>query len=383
MLRVSPLQPAEWPALVDALAQSFNAPRAGWDVFRDRVGDENLLVAREGDRVVGGCGVYRMGQVWQGRSVTLGGVAGVGVLPDARSRGVARLLMEEALRWMHTQGLAVAGLYPATQRVYRSAGYEQAGERVRYELPLDALAGFRTEVEVVPVEPLDERVQAELARRYRPAHGNLDRGTAIWARLTQPVGGRRFAWLLGEEGYVILSHSPAESPPFDLDVVDLVAPTAPAARTLLALMASHRSIARKLRWYGAAHDPLLALVAEPRWSVVELQRWMLRIVDLQAALLGRGWAPGAAGELHLRVEDPLLRHNEGAWVLSVADGRAEVERGGRGDLQVSTRSLGPLYSGYYGGTALAALGHLTGPDSALLAADRLFAGPTPTMREMY
>lgn len=383
MIEVHPLEPADWTALVAVLAQSFNAPPAGWDSFRERVGTENMLVAHEAGRVVGGCAVYRMGQWWQGRSVPLGGVAGVGVVPDARGRGVARELMLGALRWMHARDIHVAGLYPATQRVYRSVGYEQAGERVRYEVPLDALTGFRFEVPVVQVEPLDVRVVEEFKRRYRPAHGDLDRSDAIWLRLTQPLVGQRYAWLIGDDGYVILGHAPADGMHWDLEVGDLAAPSAPAMRTLLALLAGHRSLGINLRWQGATHDPVIATLPEPRWTVKDHQRWMLRIVDLPAALRARGWAPGAEGELHLRVDDDALPHHAGNHVLTVEGGRATVVPGGRGSLVLSPRAMGPLYSGYFGATALRALGHANGPEESLTLADRLFAAPTPTLREMY
>ena len=383
MIEIHPLEPADWTALVAVLAQSYNAPPAGWDSFRERVGTENMLVAHESGRVVGGCAVYRMGQWWQGRSVPLGGVAGVGVVPDARGRGVARELMLGALRWMHARAIPVAGLYPATQRVYRSVGYEQAGERVRYEVPLDALTGFRFEVPVVPVEPLDVRVLAELERRYRPAHGDLNRSAAIWLRLTQPQSSQRYAWLIGDDGYIILGHAPADGMHWDLEVVDLAAPSAPTLRTLLALLAGHRSLAIQLRWYGAAHDPVIATLPEPRWSVKEHQRWMLRIVDLPAALRARGWAPGAEGELHLRVDDEAFPHHAGNHVLTVEGGRATVVPGGRGSVVLNPRAMGPLYSGYFGATALRALGHADGPDESLTLADRIFAAPTPTLREMY
>lgn len=381
---VRPLRESEWLPLVEALSQSFNAPVPGWERFRERLGDEQLRVAYdERERVIGGYAIYPMGQVWHGRSVPLGGIAGVGVLPDARGDGVAKEMMVDALAELHRRRIPVAGLYPATQRVYRSVGYEQAGERVRYEVPLSSLGGFRFEVEVTPVDPVDPQAVAVFRERYRPAHGNLDRSDAIWSRLSQPYVGRRFAWLLGEDGYAILQHAPIEGVPFDLELYDYAAPSAATARTLLALLAGHRSMAKKLRWQGAPTDPLLALVPEPTWSVLDLQRWMLRLVDVPAALRARGWAPGVAGELHLRVVDELLAHNVGDLVLTVADGEALVRPGGRGELRVGPRALGPLYSGYFTASQLRALGHLDGLDAAIATADRLFASPTPWMREMY
>jgi predicted acetyltransferase len=379
---VRALEPAAWPDVAEVLGQSFNLRPGLWDTFRERLGDENVYVAREGGRVVGGCGVYRIGQVWGGRAVPLGGVAGVGVAPDARGRGVARAMMEAVLRALRADGCPVAGLYPASLRVYRSVGYEQSGERVRYEVPLAALSGFRFEVEVRPVEPLDVGNWPAFAERYRPVHGNLVRNDALWARLAQPHVGRRFAWLLGEDGYVILHHHPAEAPPFDLEIVDVVAPSAATARTLFALLAGHRSMAKKVRWWGPPGDALLTWVPEPVWAIVEHQRWMIRLTDVAAALRGRGWT-GGEGELHLHVEDELLPENAGNLVLTVAGGQAEVRPGGRGELRVSTRGEGPLYAGFFPASALVGLGLVAGPEAAVATADRLFAGPIPWMREMY
>lgn len=386
MLDIRPMTLDDWAPLSEVLAESFNIPAAGWTLFRDRIGLGNFRVATLDGRVVGGYGVYRIGQHWLGRSVPLGGVAGVGVAPHARGRGVAQAMMVDALGWLRAEGVPVAGLYPASLHVYRSVGYEQAGERVRYEVPLAALAGFRFEVDVTPVDPTtptDPGVLQAFQARYRPAHGHLTRDEALWARLCQPYTGRRFAWLIGDDGYVILHHHPAEGPPFDLEVVDLAAPSPATARTLMALFGGHRSLGRKVRWYAGPADPLLTLVPEPVWSVVEHQRWMLRIVDARAALVARGWPVDAAGELHLQIEDDLLSGHAGPLVLSVAGGRAEVHAGGRGALRVHPRGLGPLYSGYFSATTLAGLGLLEGPPEALVLADRLFAAPTPWMREMY
>lgn len=372
-----------WAALVPVLAQSFNAPEAGWSVFRARVGDAAFRVAHDGGRVVGGYAVYDFGQRWQGRDVRLGGIAGVGVAPDARGRGVARAMMVDALTRLRAQGVPVAGLYPASWRVYRAVGYDHAGERTLYEAPAAALARFRPEAEVTPVDPTDPAAHAAFAARYRPAHGNLVRNAAVWGRLTQPYVGRRYGWLVGDDGYVILGHAPPEGPHWDLEVVDLAAPSAPTARTVLSLLGGHRSMVRQVRWFGSPADGLASHLDEPVVRVVEQQRWMLRLVDLPAALRGRGWPEGAAGTLHLRVEDELFPDQAGAWTLEVADGRAEVRRGGPGTLRLSARALGPLYSGYLDGPALVAAGLAEGDAPSLATASRLFAAPTPWMREMY
>lgn len=66
------------------------------------------------------------------------------------------------------------------------------------------------------------------------------------------------------------------------------------------------------------------------------------------------------------------------WRAETPRSRAAV-----GGACASPRALGPLYSGYYGATALRGLGLADGPEADLALADRLFAAPTPTLREMY
>ena len=55
------------------------------------------------------------------------GVAGVAVPPEARSRGAARELMRRCVVELRERGIPLSALYPATQWLYRGAGYEQAG----------------------------------------------------------------------------------------------------------------------------------------------------------------------------------------------------------------------------------------------------------------
>lgn len=372
--------PEDWAALGPILALSFNVSLSGWDLFRQRLGDPGFYVVEHGGRIIGGCGVYAMGQQWLDRSLPLAGVAGVGIAPHARGLGAARFLMEAVLCDQAERGVPLAGLYPATQTVYRTVGYEQAGDRVQFEAPLASLYGFRAEVEVQPAGPADEE---EIRRRYRPVHGNIDRCPAMWERIFRGPGGARHVWLIGDQGYVVLQHSPVDNPHHDLELVDLMLPDGPSVRTLLAFLAGHRSLASKVRWFGHPTDELLAFLPEPTWRVAQHQRWMLRVVDLIGALQGRGWPPEVEGELDLEVEDALLPANHGRFRLKVGAGQARVQRGGSGALRLPVSSLGPLFSGFVPASTLVRWGRAAGEAQALAVADRLFQAPVPWMREMY
>jgi predicted acetyltransferase len=127
---------------------------------------------------------------------------------------------------------------------------------------------------------------------------------------------------------------------------------------------------------------MLALVAECKPSKMALQRWMLRITDVAAALEQRGYS-GASGELHLDATDSLIAANSGRFVLKVSDGQANVEQGGRGDLKCGVRGLAPLYTGLFRPSVLAQLGWITGTPDSLAAAAKLFGGSEPWMGEYF
>ncbi len=380
---VRPLDPAQWPAVKDLLGIAFNIPPAGWDVFRSRVGPNYLRIATRDGELVGAAGMYPMGQYWGGRSVPLGGIAGVGVAPHARGLGVARALMVDCLERLRADGVPMAGLYPATQGVYRKVGFEQSGERVQYETRLEDLSAFRREVEIMPIDVNDPAMIDVLRLRYRPVHGNLARSPAIWGRLLEPVGLTRHAWLIGDDGYVILSRESGDSPTARVDVVDLSIPSPATARTLLSFLAGHRSLVDTVRWFGSPADALLAFLPEPTWKISYHQRWMLRVVDVDKALVARGWPSHLKATLHMEVQDALLPANSGRRILSLHDGIATVTVGGRGDLVVPVASLGPLYSGMFDAHTLASLGWIAGNAATVSRAAVVFAAPLPWMREMY
>ena len=112
---------------------------------------------------------------------------------------------------------------------------------------------------------------------------------------------------------------------------------------------------------------------------------MLRLLDASAAIAARGFAPGVAVEIDLRLEDPDVPANSGDWHLSVKNGAGQLTpTQASGDvLRFGPRGLAALYSG----TPLATLrgsglasGGLTAADAAL---DPVFAGPTPYMLDYF
>jgi predicted acetyltransferase len=73
-------------------------------------------------------------------------------------------------------------------------------------------------------------------------------------------------------------------------------------------------------------------------------------------------------EVDIELEDELLAHNRGRFVLMVKDGQGSLSPGGRGRLALDIRELAAAFSGFYTS------------DDRLAAA---FAGTPPTLVDFF
>ena len=383
-----PCRPDDDAAVRVCIGSSLNISAAVWPDLVRRIGPENLRVVEADGAVVAGMAAYRMGQWFGGRSVPCAGVTIVGVAAEHRRKGAAGLMLREMLRELHAAGEPIAALYASTQGLYRGVDFEQAGSRCLYDPPLTPRSINRRELPGGRVDLGPWGPAGDVARRRGMAtNGNLDRTPGLWERITsmpdRPHVGYIFGSLDAPEGYLISYHDQLSPESARIVVRDMAALTPAAARRLWTLLADHASYAGSVRWVGPPSDPLLALPAECKHTPIQLLRWMLRIVRVPEALESRGYAPAAAGELHLDLRDDLLPENSGRWVVRISDGAATVTPGGRGDLTLPVRSLAPLYSGFLTASELRQLGWLEGPDAVVQMADQLFAGPAPWMPEIF
>ena len=357
----------------------------------EREGLENFRAARRNGQTIGGYTVQRMGHWFGGRSIPTGGIRAVGVAAEHRSGGVGAEMMRSAIRELHRDNIPLATLYPATQTVYRRAGFEVAGVRMAYKMATRDIDARGPMLPIRPALDADHAAMREVYQRVaRVTSGNLDRSDWMWHRILNPP-----PWMpsvsvnLVEregvcEGYIVVGHKIGATPlDVRLDINDVAVTSGDALRRLLGFVADHRSVARDVRWVGGPANGSELVLTEQLFTHDERMDWMLRIVDVVAALEQRGYPKGLTAELHLEVRDDVIAENNRKFLVEIADGRAIVREGGRGGLSVHIRGLASLYSGMFSPQPLCNAGLLQGSDEDFSIASAVFAGPTPWMVDFF
>lgn len=361
-------------------------------------GATQVRVACLQGRVSGGLLEIPMGQWFGGKSVPTLGLAGVAVAPEARGQGVALSLLRATLREARARGVALSTLYPSTFSLYRKAGYELAGSHCRFTLQLRQLPRSPRQL---PVEALGEAQQPAIEGAYRELArqhpGYLDRGAYVWNRVrrSDPEPPRAFgvSGPSGLEGYAYLKLAAPQRFPLELTLSDFVSRTPRAFASLLAFLSDHLTTAERATWTGGPCDPRLLGMPERAISVVIEDYWMLRLIDVGAALLARGYpdlgASGAELALDLQVDDELLPENSRCYPLRVQAGAARLEaapaatQGAVPLVRLSGGALAALYSGFVSPAQLQFSRQLDADARGLAALSVLFSGPAPGLCDFF
>jgi predicted acetyltransferase len=331
-------------------------------------------------RLAGHLKVLDYRQFFGGRAVPMGGVASVAVDPYARGRGVATALLDAAIADMREQGQSVSALFASAPALYRSADWEQVGGYLRTTVTPEQLAALPKPAARRELRPALEAdlpaLQAAYLALASTMDGMLDRATASFDP-AQVLGFDIVDLAPGPDGP--LGYLTAQRPVGDrLTVYDLVAADQDTLRTLLRQLGSWAGQIKEvsLRILDPAMRDLV--LPQPLQHVVTNHPWMLRVVDLPAAVAARGWP---AAELlrpfavDIEVADEHAPWHAGRHRIAVEDGRVSCRPGGSGAVRLSARALGPWFAGSADTRALRRAGLLDGDPAAAARLDALTGAP--------
>ncbi|MFH1143514.1 MAG: GNAT family N-acetyltransferase [Candidatus Eisenbacteria bacterium] len=367
-------------------AWAFNASFEELEPKVRALGSPIVRVMQDGRRVAGGALIYPMGQWFGGRCIPMTGVAAVTIAPGLRARRLASELMRSLLLEIHEKKVPLSVLYPAVTSLYRQAGYETAGGRYEVKLLLRTFEIRERALEVREFEPGDAaKVLALYNERVKGLNGPIDRASPGWQKLVDIWRGpviRHGVWN-GKHLEGAVSYFP-KLREGSLALTEIVSGTPAASRRLLAFLGAHRTQSETCIFHTYPGDPLLAELQPYSHQLRVQSQWMLRIVDVARALEARGYAPGVEAAVELEIRDDVLAHNNRRYRVEVSRGKAQVRRGGRGQIKLDIRGLSALYSSHLPAGELARLTpHLSASPAQLAALQAIFAGPTPWMAEGF
>lgn len=350
----------------------------------------NGLVAELDGRVAGTLKVRDYQQFFGGKAVPMGGIANVAVAPAARGHGVANALLDANMPAMRDRGQCISVLYPSVPPLYRGRGWEQAGNYERVNLRPELFAFLPR-----PAERLVMRraTEADLPALYdcylrfaTGVDGMLDRSTKT-IKLAKVLEMDLVEVAPGPDG-TIRGYLTGERPEGEkLTIHDLVADDRETTLGLFANLA---------RWTGII-DTISLRINDPAWwqllvvlpvlHDVTNHPWMLRVVDLPAAVAARGWPTAAylaPTSVDIEVVDEHAPWQAGRHRLVVASGKVWCEPGGDGTVRLPARALGPWFAGSADTAMLRRGGLLDGDMAAAKVLDILTGAPRlPRMADSF
>ena len=367
------------------------------DAGRDRtlaVAAESVAAGRhvgafDGARLIGTARYLDMRQWWHGRSLPMAGVAGVKVAPEARGRGVGKALMSELTGLIAGRGYPVSVLYPATTPLYRALGWELAGGLYLATVPARSLGVLvPPDVGTLPAPAALRRAgpddAAEVIETIGAAHEaarHAGPNTRDLSDARRQLADPHLFSYLAVDGFLAYRWRDGNR---ELLVECAVACSAQTTIQIWSVVASHASIAERVRALLAPDDPVAWLTREAEFDLAERKPWMLRVLDAPAAIAARGYPAAAVVTAVLQLDDPQLPANSGRWTLAVSAGKGTLSPA-RTDIPGPAPAAAPVSLGARGFAALFAgvplptlrrAGLAAGGDPATDdALDSVFAGP--------
>jgi predicted acetyltransferase len=396
----------EFPAFARGVGRAFSEHPAqeeidAWQMVHE---PKRSLAAFEGAEIVGTAGAFTMTLSIPGGALPMAGVTAVGVASTHRRRGILTAMMRRQLGDVRDLGEPLAGLWASEGPIYQRFGYGLASfacsikierSRTQFYWPIDGVGRLR----LVEKEDALKVLPAVYERVQLGQPGMLGRDQTWWEHLLIDLkdwrdGASALFFAVhetkeGPDGYVQYR---VKHPPWSeagavtvLRVRELVAATPQAYAALWRYCFDVDLIGRIEAWPRPVDEPLIYMLADPRWLNFEIGDGLwLRLVDVPGSLAARRYAQD--GSVVFEVQDAFCPWNEGRYLLEGGPEGAECSPTDREpDLVVHAADLGAAYLGGGSFSTLARAGRVVEATPGSLArADRMFIwGPKPWCPQVF
>lgn len=366
----------------------------------DREDMSTIIAVDENDRILGGLKLIDYTLYQKYNQLPAGGIGGVCVSLDAKKRGVAKFLMEDAVRRMKEAGKIVSILYPFRQDFYNNMGWGQVGELKEFRFKPASL-------ELYPERQWVRRYQSKDLGQVKECYEEFARqGNCLAVRKEITWENKMLAkpsFYVYEkdgkiEGYIHVSFQKGKSMlSYDMVVKEMVNISQEAYFGLLGFIASQFDQVENVTYYTHSKDPFHHLLKEPRREE-ELfnllyhysQRvgigWMFRVLDVEKALIARLNYNAANLEVTFVIEDSFCSEQSGSYLLTLIDGKPKVVCGGESSFRVKLdiSTFSQFFAGYLSLQDAMLLRKAEVSDESMVSAlDHAFNLPAPRLMEFF
>jgi predicted acetyltransferase len=296
---------------------------------------------------------------FDGHSVKMSGISGVGTLPEARKGGHIRRINEKFLPQAYEKGVIFSNLTPFNHDFYRKFGYEIACSRTSISISTGDLSDIKSKGEFVHILPGDDTsLLAEIHSAYitdinHGIHRDYWPDNRAWKTFTEeePCATGTFLYLWKDENGKARSYIKYQDVMDDGDhnmsVTELAFADKKGLYGALSIVGGLSAQFGNFKWLMPTFIDPFDLIGDA-WSVeTETKpRDMTRIINVKTALeLMR--RPAACGEYVIEVEDEHISANTGKYLVQFGPEGSKVSSTSKdADICCDMLTLSQLVTGY-------------------------------------
>ncbi|MCL2765681.1 MAG: GNAT family N-acetyltransferase [Treponema sp.] len=295
---------------------------------------------------------------FDGHSVKMSGISGVGTLPEARKGGLVRRIFEKLLPEAYEKGVVFSNLTPFNHDFYRKFGYEIACARNNISISTGDLSEIKSSGTFTQIFPGDDTsLLAEVHSSYIASlnHGihrdywPLDRAWKCFTR-EDPFSTGTYLYLWkdenGKAGSYIKYKDIIEDGDHNMSVIELAFTGIKGLYGALGIVSGLSAQFQNLKWMAPVFIDPYDLIGDA-WSVENetKPRDMTRIVNVKTAL--ELMRRSGEGEYVIETEDENISANSGKYLVQFAPEGVKVSRTQKdADISCDILTLSQLVTGY-------------------------------------
>jgi predicted acetyltransferase len=354
---------------------------------------KDIIVVEDSNEVIACTKIMPLKVSFKGKVVDAGGISAVAVLPEYRRRGIADMMLKDAIKRMFTANYPFSILYPFQHRFYRKYGWEYIGMTLLYEIEPSNITMFDERINVRRMKTSErEKIKKVYAERIKSINFALHRNDAFWTRVIFPSFPNPYVYDDGEvKGYLCFEMKKNEKNQVEIEIKELIALTPEAYRGLWGFLASLAEQVVKIKYLAPPDEPLFNVLIEPREidfkrpffeykSVASIcSTFMMRIINLEEALKLLTFAHAPDGETTISIKDEILPENNITFKISVQDKIVSIQKlnAQSAKFRMDIKTFAQVLSSFAKPSSLYNIGKIEGDQSALKFLDAVFSDTLP------